>query len=378
MRNSLRNGSPWVRKPEPMISTPSSRSGRSRSPSVEQPHRVVGGQRHLQHRDVGLGVHDPQRHPGAVVEAAAGVLVDRLGGRHQRRRSAGRAPWRRASRRSSGSTSRRSRRSRRPAARRSALRLTGADSQCALTIRIAFGRGRSAAQAASCARPDRVVEQRRGAVADVEGGHAVSFMSSPSIVVCFNFIPGRAAATSPPARPPCSSSSRLTRLNGREPKKPAAAPTAARGARTRPTGPAPSIGLSALGVAAPQDRRAAARRARPARVIARSVTSSQPRPRCEAASPGRTVSTRLSSITPWSAQAVRSPCGGGATPRSVAQLAVDVGQAPRQRPHVRVDREAEPDRVARAWGRGPGRRPAPGRRRAAAGRPGRTWSPAGR
>ena len=33
MRNSVRNGSPWVRKPEPMISTPSSRSGRSRWPS---------------------------------------------------------------------------------------------------------------------------------------------------------------------------------------------------------------------------------------------------------------------------------------------------------------------------------------------------------
>ena len=53
MRNSVRNGSPWVRKPEPMISTPSSRSGRSRSPSAEQPDRVVGRQRHLQHRDVG-------------------------------------------------------------------------------------------------------------------------------------------------------------------------------------------------------------------------------------------------------------------------------------------------------------------------------------
>ena len=30
-------------------------------------------------------VHDPQRHPGAVVEAAAGVLVHRLGARHHRR-----------------------------------------------------------------------------------------------------------------------------------------------------------------------------------------------------------------------------------------------------------------------------------------------------
>ncbi|WP_278256970.1 hypothetical protein [Nocardioides convexus] len=48
---------------------------------------------------------------------------------------------------------------------------SGADSQCALTIRIAFGRGRSRAQAASLPGPDRVVEERRGAVADVEGRH---------------------------------------------------------------------------------------------------------------------------------------------------------------------------------------------------------------
>ena len=39
-------------------------------------------------------------------------------------------------------------------------RLTGADSQCALTMRIAFGRGRSAAQAASW--PDQIGSSRSG------------------------------------------------------------------------------------------------------------------------------------------------------------------------------------------------------------------------
>ena len=52
----------------------------------EQPVGVVGGHAQLQHRDVGLGVHDLQRHPGAVVEAAAAVLVHRLGVGQQRRR----------------------------------------------------------------------------------------------------------------------------------------------------------------------------------------------------------------------------------------------------------------------------------------------------
>ena len=45
---------------------------------------VLGRQRHLQHRDVGLGIHDLQRHPGAVVEPTGGVLVHPLGVRHHR------------------------------------------------------------------------------------------------------------------------------------------------------------------------------------------------------------------------------------------------------------------------------------------------------
>ena len=54
-------------------------------PERHQPDRVLGGQRQLQHRDVGLGVHDPQRHPRPMVEPAAGVLVDRLARGHHRR-----------------------------------------------------------------------------------------------------------------------------------------------------------------------------------------------------------------------------------------------------------------------------------------------------
>ena len=38
--------------------------------------------------------------------------------------------------------------------------------------------------------------------------------------------------------------------------------------------------------------------------------------RWDAGVPGRTVRARLSSITPWSAHAVRSPCAGVSMPRS--------------------------------------------------------------
>ena len=154
---------------------------------LHQAVRVVGGQRHLQHRDVGLGVHDLQRHPRAVVEPARDVLVDGLAARASSPRRAGPAPWRRASRRSSGSTSARTRRSRRPAARGSRVRLTGADSQCALTMRIAFGRGRSLRPRRELAGPDRVVEQRRRTVADVQGRHGSGHDILNSC--WFNYIP---------------------------------------------------------------------------------------------------------------------------------------------------------------------------------------------
>ena len=51
---------------------------------VEQPAGVVRGQRQLEDRDVAGRVHDLQRHPRAVVEAPAGVLVHRLVVGHHR------------------------------------------------------------------------------------------------------------------------------------------------------------------------------------------------------------------------------------------------------------------------------------------------------
>ena len=49
---------------------------------------------------------------------------------------------------------------------------------------------------------------------------------------------------------------------------------------------------------------------------ARAVTCSHPLPRCEAAAPGRTVSTRFNNRTPWLNQWVRSPWGLGVMPTS--------------------------------------------------------------
>ena len=51
---------------------------------LEQASRVVRREAELEHRDVRVGVHHPQRHPCAVVEATAGVLVHRLGVGHRR------------------------------------------------------------------------------------------------------------------------------------------------------------------------------------------------------------------------------------------------------------------------------------------------------
>ena len=60
-----------------MISTPWSRSGELLT-DREQPIRVVRRHAQLQHRHVRVRVHHLQRHPGSVVESAAGVLVHRL------------------------------------------------------------------------------------------------------------------------------------------------------------------------------------------------------------------------------------------------------------------------------------------------------------
>ena len=111
----------------------------------------------------------------------------------------------------------------------------------------------------------------------------------------------------------------MTREKGREPKKPREAESG-EGCTDSTQGTGPSIPLSDWAsrphkIAASGPPRAASTS------MARAVTASQPRPRCEADSPGRTVSTRLSSITPCSVQAVRSPCAGGSMPMSVRSSA---------------------------------------------------------
>ena len=80
--------------------------------------------------------------------------------------------------------------------------------------------------------------------------------------------------------------------------------------------------------------------------MAHSVTSSQPRPRCEAGLAGpdgeRPVEQHHALVGPRRQVAVL----GGLDAEVGAQLRVDVREAARDRPDVRVDREAQPDRVA--------------------------------
>ncbi len=59
---------------------------------VHQPLRAVRRHAQLQDGDVRVRVHHLERHPGAVVEAAAGVLVDRLGVGHERGDAGGEGP----------------------------------------------------------------------------------------------------------------------------------------------------------------------------------------------------------------------------------------------------------------------------------------------
>ena len=145
-----RNGRPWVRNPDPMMSTPSSRSGRSRRPRSMQPLRVLGGQAHLQHRDVAERVHHRQgtQAPWSRPRLPCWCTGSVSGIRDVTRRARSFAPeWRTSSDRSA----RGSRRSRRPAGRPARWRTgQGAVSQCAETMRIAVGRGRSWPSWVSC------------------------------------------------------------------------------------------------------------------------------------------------------------------------------------------------------------------------------------
>ena len=51
---------------------------------AQKPRRIQGGQRDLQHRDVGLRIHHRQRYIGTVVEPAIWVVVHRFGVGHER------------------------------------------------------------------------------------------------------------------------------------------------------------------------------------------------------------------------------------------------------------------------------------------------------
>ena len=146
---------------------------------------------------------------------------------------------------------------------------------------------------------------------------------------------------------PRSASRALTRLNGWDPKNPREADSGD-GCTDSTDGVLPSIGLSDWAsrpqrIAANGDPASA--RATSAR-IAHSVTSSQP---LLAVRGGRAgphgedpVEEHHALVGPAGQVAVlgRDHADVG------AQLGVDVDQAPRERPHVALDGEAEPDRVA--------------------------------
>ena len=107
----------------------------------------------------------------------------------------------------------------------------------------------------------------------------------------------------------------MARLKGREPKNPREADSGD-GCGEAMMGVCPSIGVSDC--AGRPHRIATSGPPRSTRAsIARCVTFSQPQPLCEAGAPGRTVSTRLSSMTPCRHHGVRSPDVGLGTPRSL-------------------------------------------------------------
>ena len=165
----------------------------------------------------------------------------------------------------------------------------------------------------------------------------------------------------------------MARLNGRDPKKPACADSGL-GCGDSMHGDAGQVRHEAAGVASPEDGDE-----RPAALdegldgAGGDVLPARDRGGWRAC-PGVTVSTRLSSSTPWSAHGVRSPLLGVGRPRSVSssrKMLARLFGTGRTSGATENDR---PDRVARASGRGPGRRrgrarhPAVARTRAARGR----------
>ena len=170
----------------------------------QQPDRVLGRQGHLQHRDVGFGVHDPQRHPGAVVEPATGVLVDRfVVGHHprdpdrERGGVGGLVGHPVVARRETAEVVDEGCAAGRQAHRR---RLpVGADDEDRLRSGEVLGPG------GELTGPDRVVEKRWCAVSDVEGWHpgVTHGQSLPEIVVASIKSGGSAQST---GVPPCCTS----------------------------------------------------------------------------------------------------------------------------------------------------------------------------
>ena len=94
-------------------------------------------------------------------------------------------------------------------------------------------------------------------------------------------------AASPRGCRPAARAGSLTRLNGRDPKNPRDADSG-RGCTDSTHGTAPSTGLRPC-ASRPQSTPRAGRPGAASTSMARSVTASQPRPRCEAGAPGRTV-----------------------------------------------------------------------------------------
>ena len=316
---------------------------------------VLGRQRHLQDRDVGLGIHDLQRDPGAVVEPARGVLVHPLGVRHHRGDPLGEVVGRRglvghpvvplrepaevvdqADARAGGGE------------RQGRGLPVGADDQ----DRPSGGGGRPRASAAARTTPGRrAAEERRARCRGPASGQRLQDRSCPTQQLkqqLYSVHEGCQGSRQSTGVPPCSTSIRFTRLNGLDPKKPRCADSGL-GCTDSTQGIGISSGFSDC---ASRPQRIAVSGApcllRTARVrIAWSVTASQPRPRCEAGWPGSNGEAPVQQHHPGVGPGGEVPAAGQGYAEVVDQLLEDVHQA-LGRGDPGCDREAEPDRVARS------------------------------
>ncbi len=168
-------------------------------PDLQQPVRVVGGQAELQHRHIGVRVHHLERHPGAVVQAAHRMLVHALAVRQQRsdlrgqragvRRRVGHgvearveAPEVVDQRRAGG---------RRGQRQRGRLPVRADDQHCARL-------GQGLCPAEELVDPQRVVEQRRCAMAEVESGQRPVLLAPARLVAAGRRGGGEEVVEAPP------------------------------------------------------------------------------------------------------------------------------------------------------------------------------------